>query len=65
MGISSRVCCSTCSTPWKPTTWRPLATTLKYLHVNKSYEYLEKDKMLANEKANEKVVALDEYRKAS
>ena len=43
-----------------------LATTLKYLHVNESYEYLEMDKMLANEKANEKkVVALDEYRKAS
>ena len=43
-----------------------LATTLKYLHVNESYEYLEMDKMLANEKANEKkVVVLDEYRKAS
>ena len=43
-----------------------LETTLKYLHVNESYEYLEMDKMLANEKANEKkVVALDEYRKAS
>jgi len=43
-----------------------LETTLKYLHVNESYEYLEMDKMLANEKANEKkVVSLDEYRKAS
>ena len=43
-----------------------LETTLKYLHVNESYEYLEMDKMLANEKANEKkVVVLDEYRKAS
>ena len=43
-----------------------LETTLKYLEVNESYEYLEMDKMLANEKANEKkVVSLDEYRKAS
>ena len=43
-----------------------LETTLKYLHTNESYEYLEMDKMLAIEKANEKkVVALDEYRKAS
>ena len=43
-----------------------LATTQKYLHTNESYEYLEMDKMLANEKATEKkVVALDEYRKAS
>ena len=43
-----------------------LATTQKYLHTNESYEYLEMDKMLANEKANEKkVVSLDEYRKAS
>ena len=43
-----------------------LATTLKYLHTNESYEYLEMDRMLANEKANEKkVVSLDEYRKAS
>ena len=42
-----------------------LATTQKYLHTNESYEYLEMDKMLANEKANEKIVALDEYRKAS
>ena len=43
-----------------------LATTQKYLHTKESYEYLEMDKMLANEKANEKkVVALDEYRKAS
>ena len=42
-----------------------LATTQKYLHTNESYEYLEMDKMLANEKANEKkIVALDEYRKA-
>jgi hypothetical protein len=30
-----------------------LETTLKYLHVNENYEYLEMDKMLANEKANE------------
>jgi len=42
-----------------------LETTLKYLHTNQSYEYLEMDKMLENEKANEKIVALDEYRKAS
>jgi len=42
-----------------------LATTQKYLHMNEDYEYLEMDKMLANEKANEKVVALDEWRKAS
>ena len=42
-----------------------LATTLKYLHTNEGYEYLEMDRMLANEKANEKVVSLDEYRKAS
>ena len=43
-----------------------LATTQKYLHTNESYEYLEMDKMLANEKANEKkVVAFDQYRKAS
>ena len=42
-----------------------LETTLKYLHVNESYEYLEMDKMLETEKANEKIVALDEYRKAS
>ena len=43
-----------------------LATTLKYLHTNESYEYLEMDRMLANEKANEKkVVSLDEYRNAS
>ena len=42
-----------------------LATTLKYLHTNESYEYLEMDRMLANQKANEKVVSLDEYRKAS
>ena len=41
-----------------------LATTLKYLHTNEGYEYLEMDRMLANEKANEKVVSLDEYRKA-
>ena len=33
--------------------------------AKKRDEYLEMDKMLANEKANEKVVALDEYRKAS
>jgi len=46
--------------------WAWHETTLKYLHVNESYEYLEMDKMLANEKANEKkIVALDEYRKAS
>ena len=42
-----------------------LATTLKYLHTNEGYEYLEMDRMLANEKANEKVVSLDEYRTAS
>ena len=42
-----------------------LETTLKYLHVNESYEYLEMDKMLETEKANEKIVSLDEYRKAS
>ena len=42
-----------------------LATTLKYLHVNESYEYLEMDKMLETEKANEKIVSVDEYRKAS
>ena len=43
-----------------------LETTLKYLHVNESYEYLEMDRMLANQKANEKkVVSFDEYRKAS
>ena len=42
-----------------------LASTQKYLHTNESYEYLEMDKMLANEKANEKIVALDECRKAS
>ena len=42
-----------------------LATTQKYLHTNQSYEYLEMDKMLENEKAIEKIVALDEYRKAS
>ena len=42
-----------------------LATTLKYLHTIESYEYLEMDRMLANEKANEKIVSLDEYRKAS
>ena len=42
-----------------------LETTLKYLHVNESYEYLEMDKMLETEKANEKIVALDEYRRAS
>ena len=42
-----------------------LTTTLKYLHVNESYEYLEMDKMLETEKANEKIVSLDEYRKAS
>ena len=43
-----------------------LATTLKYLYTNESYEHLEMDRMLANEKANEKkVVSLDEYRKAS
>ena len=41
-----------------------LATTLKYLYTNESYEHLEMDRMLANEKANEKVVPLDEYRKA-
>ena len=41
-----------------------LATTLKYLYTNESYEHLEMDRMLANEKANEKVVSLDEYRKA-
>ena len=42
-----------------------LKTTLKYLHTNESYEYLEMDKMLETEKANEKIVSLDEYRKAS
>ena len=42
-----------------------LKTTQKYLHTNEDYEYLEMEKMLANEKANEKVVALDEWRKAS
>ena len=42
-----------------------LATTLKNLHTNESYEYLEMDRILANEKANEKVAALDERRKAS
>ena len=42
-----------------------LATALKFLYINENYEYLEMDKMLANEKANEKIVALDEYRKAS
>ena len=43
-----------------------LETTQKYLHTNESYEYLEMDKMLANEKANEtKIVSLGEYRKAS
>ena len=42
-----------------------MKTTLKYLHTNESYEYLEMDKMLENEKANEKIVAMDEYRKAS
>ena len=42
-----------------------LATTQKYLHTNESYEYLEMDKMLETEKANEKIVSLDEYRKAS
>ena len=42
-----------------------LTTTLKYLYTNESYEYLEMDKMLETEKANEKIVSLDEYRKAS
>ena len=42
-----------------------LATTMKYLHVNEDYEWIEMQKMLSNEAANEKVVALDEYRKAS
>ena len=42
-----------------------LETTLKYLHKNESYEWIEMDKMLATEAANEKVVALDAYRKAS
>ena len=35
----------------------------KYLHVNEDYEWIEMRKMLSNEVANEKVVALDEYRK--
>ena len=40
-----------------------LKTTMKYLHVNEDYEWIEMQKMLSNEAANEKVVALDEYRK--
>ena len=40
-----------------------LKTTMKYLHVNEDYEWIEMRKMLSNEVANEKVVALDEYRK--
>jgi hypothetical protein len=42
-----------------------LETTLKYLHKNESYEWIEMDKMLETEASNEKVVALDAYRKAS
>ena len=33
--------------------------------TDQGYEYLEIDKILASEKASEKVVALDVYRKAS
>ena len=36
-----------------------LETTLKHLHVNESYEYLEMDKMLETEKANEKIVSCE------
>ena len=42
-----------------------IETTLGYLHINEDYEYLEMNKMLERESANEKIVALDEYRKAS
>lgn len=42
-----------------------IETTLGYLHVNEACEYLEMDKMLQTESANENIVALDEYRKAS
>ena len=42
-----------------------LATTLKYLHTNESYEHLEMDKILETEKTNEKISASDEYRKVS
>ena len=31
--------------------------------MNEDYEWIEMQKMLSNEVANEKVVALDEYRK--
>ncbi len=40
-----------------------LETTQQHLHVNEDYEWIEMQKMLSNEVANEKVVALDEYRK--
>ena len=42
-----------------------LETTQQHLHVNEDYEWIEMQKMLSNEAENEKVVALDEYRKAS
>lgn len=42
-----------------------LETTLKYLHNNGSYKWIEMDKMLAAEAANEKVVALDACSNAS
>ena len=63
-GLAPRVSRYRSSAMWAGYT--KLETALKYLQVNESYEYLEIDKMLANEKANEKkVVSLDEYRKAS
>ena len=42
-----------------------LEPALNHLHNNESYKWIEMDKMLATEAANEKVVALDAYRNAS